>query len=396
MQMAFKSFVILFFLSLVTSLQSIAQIPNDPDRWRERPMPRMETIREELNQNLRSGERIKLTDILRNSQREQMNSEVVSISISAQSLMPGPSQLIISHYGRQVGWQLVRRQLSQLTFTLPPSTSLDGLEISTASEIYLGSITSEVIFSRGQNPSPFPRQNPGYERSMTPFSVVKLQIQQQIRGQGVVSLDQILRQQYGLSLRGARLERVVVVHQMGQGAASVQLQLNHRPHGLAKYLSPHEPQTPLPFQSLDEIRKLDLIVNGSAYISEVRIRVGEVVERRPDFPNPGPTYPEFKRFEVREEIFWGMPLELSRILGSRERLIRSLTFDLRPFRQMPTRVMLLNRWNEQLGVILVGSQPLRATLHLKQPMSAQELSIEAASEVFVNAIEVEFDSYPRF
>jgi hypothetical protein len=166
--------------------------------------------------------------------------------------------------------------------------------------------------------------------------------------------------------------------------------------GPNKYLSSFEPQTPFPVQTLEEIRKLDLVVNGSVYISEVRIRVGEVVERRDEYPNPGPNYPEIQRFEVRQHIKWGMPLELSRIMGSRGRLIRSLTFDLEPLRQMSSRVMLMNRWNEELGVILVGSRPLKATLHLRQPMSAQDLRIEALSQVLVNAVEVEFETPPRY
>ena len=404
MNMAFKSLVILFVLNLFVSSPSMSQTPNDPDRWRERPMPRAESLRVDFNQNLRASERLRLSDVLRLSQREEVSAEIVSLSVTAQSLMPGPSQFIISHHGRQVGWQLLRRQLSQISFSLPPGTSLQGLEISSASEVYLASVTAEVIFSRGQNPNPQPRPNPRpnprpeYERSVAPFSVVKLQVQQQIRGQGILSLDQLLRQQYGLGLRGARIERVVVVHQMNQGgqSASIQLQVNNRPVGPNKYLSFTEPQTPFPVQNFEEVRKLDLMVNGSVYISEVRIRVGEVVERRDEYPNPGPTYPEAQRFEVRQHINWGMPLELSGILGPRGRSIRSLTFELEPFRQMSSRVILMNRWNEELGVILVGSRPLRATLYLRQPTSAQDLRIEALSEVFVNAIEVEFETPPRY
>lgn len=400
MNMAFKSSVILFFLSVFLSSHSMSQIPGDPDRWRERPMPRAENLRVEFHQNLRASERLRLSDLLRLSQREEMSAEIVSLTVSAQSLMPGPSQFILSHNGQQVGWQLIRRQLSEVHFSLPAGVTLQGLEISSASEIYLASLSAEVIFSRGQNPSPrpSPRPLPDYERSMTPFSVVKLQVQQQIRGQGIIPLDQLLREQYRLSLRGARLERVVVVHQMNQPAQGgrVQLLMNQRPVGMTKYLSLYEPQTPLPVQNLEDIRKLDLMVHGNVFISEIRIRVADVIESEREYPQPRPDFPGPQRFEVRQELNWGIPLELSRILPPRGRLIRSLTFDLGPSRQMSSRVILINRFNEELGVVLVGPRPLRATLHLRQPMSAQDLRIESLGQVFVNAIEVEFESYPRF
>ena len=385
MKKASSSFLVLFFASLLVSLSSFAQVHNGRDG---------RIIHEHVGQNLRMYERLRLSDLLRLSLQEQRNLELISLSVEAQSLRNGPSQLTLSQHGRSIISETIRKKKQQVRLQIPASTKIDGLELSTSDEIFLESVIAEVgqIHMPTPWPQPQPQPQPGPERipQVSPHAFITLQIHRQIRGHAQLPLRKMVKEQLGLSLAGAEIERVVVQGQplMYGRHASVQVELNNRLVGQAKFLSPAQDRLPLQVNTSEEVRTLQLVVNGDALIETIAIRVGTVRPNRPQ----GPQFPQAQRIYVQQEVSPRMPLELSRLLGYDSRLIRSITIEARSIRGLNAQLSLLaGYYGEFQGSLMVQQHTVRATLQLHRPMSAHELRIESYQPVLIEALEIEFE-----
>ncbi len=410
MKKASSSLLLLFFALLFVSLQSYAQSPRGPRPQQPsqgsgqlpgyyEPLPQSpqsEMIHEEVRQTIRGYQRLSLAQALRLSYGEENSTEIVSLSVRAQSLMNGPAQLEIMQNGRLLSSQTVRRNSNEIFFSVPLRTLVGGLELSAVSDIYIETITAQV--QRSYNPNPYP--GPGREQQVSPNQLITLVVNQQVRSYGLIDLDRLARQQMGLTLSGAQIERVVVQGQplYSGRATSVQVELNGRLASDAKYLSSAQAQLPLPVSSLEEVRQLSLRVNGDADIREIRIRVGQVRPQGPQYPgpqNPGPQYPgQTQRVYVQQEVSSRYPLSLSSLLPYESRMIRLVTIEARS-RVGQSQLILSAIYSGQQGAIVVNQNSARATIRLARPMSASELQLMTSSVVQVEALEIEFDQYYR-
>jgi hypothetical protein len=398
MKKASASFLVLFFSAILVSFNSFAQHhegrghgryrPDRPDYNQESYNPGREILREQVNQNIRSYEKLRLSDLLRLSYQMQRNIEIISLSLTAQSYSYSSAQIELSQFGRLIGTQIVSRQLNTVNFYIPPRTMIDGLELSSGQEVYLSSIVAEVIMNRGEGP-----YNSG---QVQPNSIHTLRVNQSTLGYGSISLVDLVKQQLRLDLRGAEIQGVTVFGETSRYGreASVQLELNRRPVGIPQYFSRMNRQAELSIYSFEEVQDLNLIVNGDAQILDVVIRVGQVRTQRP--PIPGPNTPTVQRFQIRHEISPMIPYELSRALGYERRFIRAITIEARSRGQMQAQLSLLTKYGESQGVLFIGPNLVKATLQLRRPMLAEELRLEAFSPILVEALEVVFDSYQRY
>lgn len=379
MKKASASFLVLFFAILMTSFQTFAQVYRDSN-----------IITERVNQSIRMYERLRLADLLRLSYEQQRNIEIRSLSVMASSLQ-GQAQLELSQNGLPIASETVRRQLKEVRFILTRSISADGLELSSNQEIMLESITAEVSMRGMPGPGPGPRPDPR-EQQVLPNSLLTLQVNQDIRGMGEIHLKQLVRQQMGLSLEGAEIDRIVVEGMPSAygRAASIQVELNGRPVGMEKYLSAAQRRTPIQVQSFEEVRTLKLLVRGDARIHTVLIRVGQVRPQQPQLPR-------IQRIQVNQEISRRLPLELSRLLPYENRLIRSISIEARTGgRQSAATLSLMSRMGEFLGTTYVSQMPSRQIIQLYRPMTASEIRIEADAQVMIESLEIEFEQNIRY
>lgn len=389
MNKASSSFFILVFATLFASLQSYAQVNRGTN-----------VIREHVGQNVRINERLRLTDLLRLSYQEQSGVEILSLSIMTETLSQTPGRLDLSQFGRPFRTEIVKKRLHEVKFLLPPGTRAEGLELSSSSEIYLESITAEVSFSR----SPIPgqrRPGPGYNQQVSPNSVLTVRVNESIRGQGRIPLKQLVKEQMGLTLDGAQIERIVVFGQPSRfgRVPTVQVELNRRLVGEIKYLSANEDRTPLQVRTFEEVQQtLAVLVNGDAEIFEVRIKVGMVRPQGPQGPQ-GPQAPQTVQgpvINVGQEISPRMPFELTRVVGYENRLISAITIQARSRGQLQAQLQLLGNFSESQGVLFLRPNAVRATLRLSRPMAAHELRFLASSAIFIEALQLEFVIYPRY
>ena len=392
MRKASTSFLVLIFAAIFFSLSSFAQGERGRghgwgrghDRGDSIPSyPSQRTLREVLNQNLRPYERLRIADILRLSYYEARELQVRSLNFSGYSLGLGHVRIELLQNGRPLDSQLLSRHSGEVYFLLPSGPLVEELELSVSSDMFLGSVSAEV------SSSPYP--TPGYEQTVTAYSTLSLHLNQSVRGSGLLSLDQLIRQQLRLNLEGAEIEQVTVLGQsFGYGrTATVQVELNHRPASDVRYFSSLSRQETIEIYAREEARSLALIVNGDAFISEVRVRIGRVRSRIPELPKT-------QRFVVGQEVSPRFPLELSRFIGFQSRRIRSVTIEARALRPVQVQLTLLTSFGESQGTLFIGPQFIRATLPLSRSFSAQELRLLALSSVHIEAIEVEFDSSARF
>jgi hypothetical protein len=400
-----SSFLLLIFAILLVSLQSYAQISVGIGRGHQargqgqRPdygsnnqsQPQSEIIREQVHLTLRPYERVSLSTLLRLSYGQENSLEVISLSIRAQSLMNGLSQLDLIQNGRPVSSQTVRHQMNEIVLRVPMRAVLQGLELSSISQIYIESITAQVRPSYG----PSPDQVPGEETQVQPHQLISLSVNQDIRDRGHIDLERLANQQMGLTLVGAQIDRLVVQGRpvFSGRAVSVQVELNRRPVGEIKYLSTTQNQLPLQVQSIEEVRSLGLIVNGDAEIREIRIRVGQVrphYPQRPQWPQ-GPQTPSSQRIYVQQEISSRYPLSLSSLLPYENRLIRSVTIEARSILGGISQLTLSRLYGGHQGIVMVGQFSTRSTIGLPRAMMASELELITDSLVLVESIEIEFD-----
>lgn len=381
MNKASSSLLVLGFAALLVTTQSFAQ--RNPRRPVPVPLPEsrpdQRIIQERVAQHLRSYQRLRLADLLRLSQQE-MQLEVKSLSLMAETLINAPGTLEILHLGRPIASDKVKKNLKEVKIILPPMVRISELELSATADIYIDSATLEVERRGQQNPYP------DYEQQVQPNQMITLQVNQHVRGRTQLQLKQMVKQQLGLSLVGAEIERVIVqADPVGSRAASVQVELNNRLVGPLKFIDRSVERMPLPIELSEEVRSLQLVVNGDAYVQTIGIRVGRV---RPQGPQ-GPQYPGVQRVIVNRQIAPRMDLELLSVLGYDSRMIRSITIEAQSRTNLQAQIALMGAQGFQ-GSVIVGPRSQRATLHLSRPMAAWELKLEASSQVLIEALEVEF------
>lgn len=381
MKKASSAILVLIFASLFASLQSYAQIGMGANR-----QARVEKdVRQEIvNQNIRPSEILRLSDVLRLSPQEQNDLEISSLSISAKALRESSAgQIELSQNGRSLAREVIRKQLREVRILLPSGTLVRGLELSSQSELYIESISAEVIRPIRQ----FPTQVIPQIQGPAPHSLLTLQVNQSVRGYSIINLSQLVKRQLGLSLEGAQIERVIVQARstMYGRMPLIQLELNNRPIGQAKAISPSQKQLPLVVNSLEEVRSLGLSVSGDSEILEIRIRVGQVRSRLPEIPRQ-------ERIYVGQEVSYRMPIELARLLPYESRLIRSITIEARSLSYGSAFLDLTSRYGDLSGSLLVASNLTRASIQLRVPMMASELRLEGLSAVLIENIEIEFIS----
>jgi hypothetical protein len=253
MRKASSSFLILALASLFISLQSFAQTRSG------------QIITERVQQTLRPRQALPLAHFLRISHHEQAHIEVLSVSVLAQSFRHR-SSINLERFGRSLSPSFsVQRQLSLVVLNLPPRTLLSDLALSSSHETYIESVSVEFRRIRRPVPTPLPNQ------------LITLEVHRQVRGHAQINLNQLAREQ-GISLKGARIERIVVQGRPVRGrSASVQLELNNRPVGAPRVLSVEQRQTPFLIPGREQVQSnLRLQVSGDAFIQSVMIRIGDV------------------------------------------------------------------------------------------------------------------------
>ncbi len=368
MNKASSSLLVLGFAALLVSTQSFAQ---------RNPRPDQRVIQERVAQHLRTYQRIRLGDILRLSQQE-MNLQIKSLTLMAETLVNAPATLELLHQGRPIASDKVKKNLKEVRLQIPSMMRIADLELSSTSDIFIDTITAEVE-RRGQ-------QQPDRNQQVQPNQMITLQVQQHVRGQAQLPLKQMVKQQLGLSLEGAEIERVIVqADPVGARAASVQVELNNRLVGPRKFIDRSVERMPLPLVTNEEVRTLQLVVNGDAFVQTVGIRVGRV---RPQGPQ-GPQFPQIQRVLVNRQIAPRQDLELFSVLGYDNRQIRSITIEAQSRNQLQAQIALIGALGFQ-GSVMVGPRSVRATLQLSRPMAAYELKLESSSPVIIEALEVEF------
>lgn len=367
MTKASTSFLLFLLFVFLATFQSFAQTTH-------------EVLSERVELNTRPNERLRVSDLLRLSLQDEQGLSVRSLTLTAQHLGQGPAPLNISSNGQTIATETVRKNLKEIKIPLNSQVPVSGLEISSASEIFISAISAEVSVTR-LPPGPFP-PTPSYEQQVTPQSVVTLSIQQNVRGRTIIPLAELVRRQLGLTLQGAQIQRVVVLAQPGFGpAASVQVELNNRLAGRAKYISRTERTTPLPVQSLEEVRSLNLIVNGDAQIFEIRIRVGEV--------RPRQSFPQNQRYVVQRQITSQRPFMLSQVTGNQYYPVRVVTLEARAQQFGQTELRLRTVSGEFQGRVFINQGMVRVTLPLSRMIYPQELVLEASNPLVLESIELQ-------
>lgn len=381
MNKASLSFLVVVFAVLLMSFESQAQ-------WNTGNL-----ISERVQQNLRMNERLRIADLLRLSLQEQRSLQITSLTLTAQSLVQGPAQVQLLDRGQIIATEQVRKQLKEIRIPLSGRVSLESLELIAQSEILLETIAVEVVSAPIPQPipQPIPRPIPDHqwEQQVAPNSLVTIRLNQVVRGSAILQLDQLLRQQQNLSLQGAQIERVVVQAQpMRSGrSASVQVELNRRLVGSAKYIAPGDRQTPLPVNSFEEVRSLALVVNGDAQILDIKIRVGQVRPQGPQYPQT-----QIQRVHVGQEVSNRYPLDLVRLLGNDTRLVSAVTIEARSSRTISS-IVRLSSFNEILGTVSVSQYSSRARIQLRRPVSISELRLESLDSAIIDTLELEVEAY---
>lgn len=370
-----SSFLALFLLgSLIT--QAMAQVR---PRHARPSQERSDGISERVMQTIRSQERLPISALLRLSPEESHFLQVRSLTLLASSLR-SQVQLDVLSLGRPVGIpQLIRRQLSEVRVQLPLGTQLADLEIVASDEILLDTVTVEVEQTH------FPDSDPGRQMQPRPGEMLKLDLRREVRGGAEISLGQIVRQQLGLTLQGAQIERVVLLGAVPRSySATVQVLLNGRLVGPMKPIT-SSMTTPIPLRSLEEVQSdLRLLVRGDVLIQQVNVVVGNVRQVPHQFP---------QRIPVGREISAARPLELGQLLPFENRLVSSITLEARTHRASQAQVELMGFGSQVLAIAIVGQVPMRPRLQLMRPMRVQELRLQSFSPVLIDSLELEFERF---
>ncbi len=367
------SLLVVLFASL-TSLESFAQ-RNPRPAPRPVPLPTQhsqeEILSERVQQTLRLGERLRLSEILR---ARQERGEISSLSIRAQSFKGKGTLQLMDGYST-VELIEVRRQLQDHQVRILQPLQLQQLELVAGEEIFIESITATISSQRG----------PQYEREqqVSPHTLITLRLNQDVHGE--VPLKRLVKEQLGLSLEGAQIERVAVeAMPIGRAASSVYVELNNRIASPVKYLSTAQRRTPLNVQSLEEVRTLRLVVSGPTRIMDINIRIGAVRPVHNPFPNPGPQQPYPSRLMVNQEVSPSYPLDLAHFTRSHE-VVSSLTLETALRGYGSGEITLMSRQGHIIGRGYASQG--RTMIYLTIPTPLSEIRVFTQSQIFIGSIE---------
>lgn len=409
MRKASLSLLVVLFASL-TALDSFAQRenrpdrpdrPNRPDQPREDrrpdpspypvPLPHYEErlpqyeerhpqeqiLSERVQQTIGRGQRIRLSQFLRSFER---NAEVVSLSISAQSFAGAAQLQLLSGYST-LEYIQVRRHLSEIHINATQLGALEMLELSSMDEIYIESITARIRAGRPYGPQP------QYEIQVSPYTLLTVRLNQDVVN-GEVPLKRLVKEQLGLSLDGAQIERIAVEGMpIGRAASAIHVEINNRIASQVKYLSAAHRRTPLQVQSLEEIRSLRLVVSGPARIIDINIRIGAVRPSYNPIPVPVPL-PLSVRIHLNQEIAPAYPLDLA--LFTRERsIVSSLAIETNLRARIAANMTVINRQGQIVGRAMIASGITH--IALTQPSVLSELRLFTEYQVSVLGIEAQLE-----
>jgi hypothetical protein len=343
-----------------------------------------QVLTQPLRTSLLPGQTLRLGQAMGLSPMDEAQLEVLSVSVLAQTHR-GRAELTLQRLAQQItSSERVRPLLGQVNLTLPVGTLLQGLELISTNEVLIESVTLTVRRTH----APIPGPGLPHDVQVVPNQMITLQLQQQIIGRGEIPLRQLVRQQLGLSLNGAEIERIVIEGQpMGGRIASVQVELNNRMVTQLEYLTPGRRMKPIRMMTNEEVRgNLRLHVQGDAFIQQIHIRVGQV--RGAGMGGQIPQQPQ--RILVRQEVSQVRPLALANILPHEQRLVSALSIEAST-RFGQAQLTLLSMRGEVLGSIHVAQIPMRhSRIQLLRPANIQELSISSWTPVLIESIEVEF------
>jgi hypothetical protein len=372
MNKATASFLILFFVVLMTSVSSFAQ---------------GRIISERVVQTIRSFERHQLDDLLRLSRAEERRMEVRSLSITAESLI-GPVQLTLSQNGLPLATEIVRRNLREITLNLPRIVSVDELELSASGEIFIDTISAEISI-RGRphpGPGPGPGPNPYPYPQPAQYSDLRVRVDQDFSSYGVVHLKNLIREQLGVLIIDNEIESLTVeAYARGRNQiASLQVELNGRLLGREQYIRNDRILHFLPVNSFERISTLQLITKGEVSIKNVIVRVRDI-RHVPQQP-----IPQSQRIYIGQETSGYNTLLLGRFLPYEYRSIRSITIEARSRFQTMSQLTLATNFGQILGSVVIFQTPTRSIIYLSRPMLASELRLESLTPVMIDSLDIQY------
>jgi hypothetical protein len=234
-----------------------------------------------------------------------------------------------------------------------------------------------------RRPEPAPIPLPDYQRELqvSPHTLITLRVNQDIVS-GEVPLKRLVKEQLGLSLEGAQIERVAVeAMPLGRAASSLYVELNNRIASQVKYVSPAHRRTPLQVSSLEEVRSLRLVVSGQARILDINIRIGAV---RPAY-NPVPDYhPVPSRMMINQEVSPSYPLDLAQFSRTYS-VVRSLTLETSLRGRGSNEITLMSRHGQIVGRGYASQG--RTTILLTIPTPLSDIRIFTQTQIFIGSIE---------
>lgn len=390
MKFASWSLFVLVLASL-SSWESYAQRDSRPNRPQPTPapiplphyddrLPQEEVVTERIQQTIRAGQRLQLKQLLRTLDNR---AEVLSLSITAQSFQ-GPAKLQLLADGSIIEQLQVRRQLADIPVTALHLGKLNRLELTSQEEIFIESITASVRAERPQGPQ-YPQPMP--EMQVTPHSLITIRVDQDVMN-GEIALKRLVKEQLGLSLEGAQIERVAVEGmQIGRVAPALHVEINNRIASNVTYLSSARKRTPLRVTTLEEVRSLRLVVSGPARISDINIRIGAVRPVYQPIPVPVPQ-PMGIRLQVNQEISASYPLDLS--LFTREpAFVSSLSLETNLRARIAANLSVINRHGQIVGRAQISAGVTHIVL--TQPSKISDLRIFTEYPVHISGIQADLD-----
>jgi hypothetical protein len=334
-----------------------------------------ERIEARVQLSLQRGQRLRLSQYL---YAREPRAEVISLVVTAQSFAPRAASIQLLSNGMTVESLQVGRQLMQIPVRALQIGSLDSLELTSLDDVYIETVTAQTrVRPYNPGPQPFPQMQ------VAPNSLVTLQVNRDIMGAGDIQLDRLVREQLNQTLDGAQIERIAIEGMpSGYSQASVSVELNGCIASPAKYLSAQQRRLPIQLSSFEEVRSLRLLVQGSARIMEVSIRVGNV---RPQGPmGPGPQQPYPSRVFVNQEVSPSYPLDLS-VFTREYSIVRTLTLETTLRGYAGGEITLMSRSGYTVGRAI--AQQGRTVILLTTPTSLSDIRIYTSSPVLVGSID---------
>ncbi len=351
----------------------IPQYPTPLSHYEER-FPQEEILSERIQRTLRIGERLRLAEVLRS---RSQGGEIVSLTIAAQSFRGQVTLSLMDGYST-IEMLQVRRQIQDIPVRASQLGQLQMLELSANEEIYIESITATIRSHR----------EPQYERELqvSPYTLITLRVNQDVVN-GEIPLKRLVKEQLGLSLEGAQIERIAVEGMpIGRAAPSVHVELNNRIASQVKYLSTVQRRTPLQITSFEEVRSLRLVVSGPARIMDINIRIGAVRSSYNPAPIPSP-YPmpiPSSRILVNQEVSPSYPLDLAQFARGYS-VVRSLTLETTIRGYNGGEITLMGRLGQIVGRGYASQG--RTTILLTIPTPLSDIRIYTQSQIFIGSIE---------